>query len=1565
MNRNRTHEKTEAAACRPFEWKRATFFALAFITATLICIAGARADFGSWGDAPDSSASAWGPYTLNFSGEGTSDVYSGYDYDWIKFQINQPAEVTLTLTNLNRTSYLQLSGYFGWDLAPTSTTVTLAPGTYYVGVAAGANAWFSTTRYRLTITAVYGTACYADDDGDGYGDPADVVYTASCAAGRVENDDDCDDTNPARWSGALDICDGIDNDCDGTTDEDCATYYKDSDGDGYGDPGHTASAPATGYVTLSGDCDDDNPAINPGATEVCDGIDNNCDGAVDDLMNWYYPDEDGDGYGGPAGVQMLCSLTGYPGYVDNNLDCDDFDRAIYPGAPERCNSLDDDCDGAIDEGVPVITYYYDYDGDGWGIATNTQTGCTQPAGYVTLSGDCNDNDARIHPGAFDSCDTPLIDENCTEGNADCQTEPVGCSNLADFPLETMLASANPMVEFLFDDSGSMAWEIIYQGTYNGLFYYKYYDRGVRTASVNAVFNTTSDTIQGFWQTQCYEENGLYYNPNYKYTHWPNHSNADPDTPKFTPDGSTTLNMDGDFTSVGIKNAHYFIKSGGSVYLVDLRSTGVRYYSVSYETGSYYYGRVNSITLLAAPPAAIQITRTLAEERQNFANWFQFYRTRQNTAKASILQVINSLHGVRVGIHTINQNNSISISTTGMRYVDTERSTILGFVENIGANDGTPLRVGLKAVGNYFMGNPYKNADGTTVTVASPYAAATAGGECQQAFAIVMTDGYYNDSTSSVGIGNADADTGNPYDGPPFADSYTDTLADVAMYYYKNDLRTNLANLVPANAYDTANHQHLVTYGVCFGLIGTIEPADYPSCPGGGVGSCPSPWPSPGTDEGPGRIDDLYHAAVNGRGRFISAANPLQLVQALQEIMADVTARRGSSASVAVSTQSLREGTLLFQGSYDSSGWKGDLEAFGINPYTAVINPTASWSTATYLDSLSDITAKARNIYTSRFANGDASVSGVAFSYENLSGDQLSTLGADETEQRRIIDFIKGDMSRDLNHGGDFRARRSRMGDIVHSAPVHDQITHTLYVGANDGMLHAVDSLTGVEKFAFIPGHLYEYSRLYRLADPNYKHKYYVDSTPFVRNGLLICGLGKGGKGYFALDVSDPDNFNAADVLWEYPVPDTDPDPATEPDPDMGYSFSRPAIVNSENYGKVVVFGNGYSSTNMKAVLYVIDINDTTGAIEFVQKIDTGVGGGTVCNGLSTPTIIGIGGSLMANIVYAGDLQGNLWKFDLSGDRYNWKVACRDQDGNPAPLFQAKDESGKPQVITSKPAVTRHCSDLGYIVVFGTGQFFAEGDFYDTTIQAAYGIWDWAEAWDYYMTDLGITDISDADVARMRYGYLQAPVSGVRLLSGIEANAMFTSPNPAVDLTMVKQVEVSQSEDTRQTSDNTIYWFSPKRWLMHRAAGEAYTSADGGFHVGWYLQFPGGERVISDPQVRMVLQAGADPEDRLAHSISTTIFMSFVPSVAVCRTGGYSIFNMLNACSGSWLMGEVLDDIYYKPPVLAAPFYVVPDADGDGEPDIANPNVAFPGGPGQPGIVFGGELIGQSNWRILR
>jgi len=260
---------------------------------------------------------------------------------------------------------------------------------------------------------------FPDQDGDGAGN-INAAPTASCGpiAGRVDNDLDCDDLNSFTYSGAPEICDNLDNDCDGTTDEGLPvqTSFEDVDGDGYGDDSTVLidCAVVPGFVTIGGDCAPDDLTINPSAIEVCDGIDQDCDGAVDEgLPSFdYYDDIDSDGFGAGPVVGNSCELP--PDTSTTAGDCDDADETSYPGAIEQCDGLDNDCNNVVDDDVPTTNWYSDSDGDGFG-AGNPIPNCLQPSGTVANLDDCDDADDTVNPDAQEVCD--FIDNDC-DGDLD-------------------------------------------------------------------------------------------------------------------------------------------------------------------------------------------------------------------------------------------------------------------------------------------------------------------------------------------------------------------------------------------------------------------------------------------------------------------------------------------------------------------------------------------------------------------------------------------------------------------------------------------------------------------------------------------------------------------------------------------------------------------------------------------------------------------------------------------------------------------------------------------------------------------------------------------------------------------------------------------------------------------------------------------------------------------------------------------------------------------------------------------------------------------------------------------
>ena len=269
------------------------------------------------------------------------------------------------------------------------------------------------------------TTWYRDGDGDSFGDAGRSVDACDAPSGYVSDGSDCDDGDAGAYPGAAETCDGTDNDCDGSSDEsdavDASTWYGDGDGDGYGNASltQTACTAPSGYIADSSDCDDGDPAIHPGATETCDGDDNDCDGLTDDDdpgvvgAGSFYRDYDGDGYGDAGSSATACSAPS--GYVTDATDCDDRDAAVYPGASETCDGVDNDCDGLTDDDDSAVTggtstWYRDYDGDGYGDVTRGVSACAAPSGYISDYSDCDDYSAAVHPGATEVCDG--VDNDC-------------------------------------------------------------------------------------------------------------------------------------------------------------------------------------------------------------------------------------------------------------------------------------------------------------------------------------------------------------------------------------------------------------------------------------------------------------------------------------------------------------------------------------------------------------------------------------------------------------------------------------------------------------------------------------------------------------------------------------------------------------------------------------------------------------------------------------------------------------------------------------------------------------------------------------------------------------------------------------------------------------------------------------------------------------------------------------------------------------------------------------------------------------------------------------------------
>lgn len=477
------------------------------------------------------------------------------------------------------------------------------------------------------------------------------------------------------------------------------------------------------------------------------------------------------------------------------------------------------------------------------------------------------------------------------------------------------------------------------------------------------------------------------------------------------------------------------------------------------------------------------------------------------------------------------------------------------------------------------------------------------------------------------------------------------------------------------------------------------------------------------------IPDNYHEATN----------PAQLETALDSAFLGAIRTRAAAASVATNSTRLDVDTVVYQARFDSEDWRGELLAFQIEPDGSIGD--LKWDAADHIPPHGS-----RNIFTGW--HDGTSFHGSMFQWNDLTTDQQKYLSYnsagifDDLGEERL-QWLRGDTSNERRFGGDFRNRPvTVMGDVVNSDPYYvgtpdfgynvlpgvEGTSYTafrnhpdylgrqrmLYFGANDGMLHAINADTGQERFTYIPNALYEH--LSALTSPDYDHRYYVDGSPRVGDAyiggqwrtVLIGGLGAGGRSIFALDVTRPDSFGLGNVMWELTHPE------------LGVAIAQPTIARLPDGNWYAIMGNGPESDSGRAQLFLVNLETRQ-----VRLLDTGHGSLGNPNGLMTPIPIDLNGDRITDTIYAADLDGNMWKFDVgSNNPANWDIAFIEA-GIRHPLFTARDASNNRQPITSRPAVGSH-PDGGVMVYFGTGKFFEVGDNIIVTnppVQTFYGIRD--------------------------------------------------------------------------------------------------------------------------------------------------------------------------------------------------------------------------------------------------
>jgi type IV pilus assembly protein PilY1 len=891
-----------------------------------------------------------------------------------------------------------------------------------------------------------------------------------------------------------------------------------------------------------------------------------------------------------------------------------------------------------------------------------------------------------------------------------------------------------------------------------------------------------------------------------------------------------------------------------------------------------------------------------DERQNFANWYSFYRTRNLSAVAGAALAFSELDpSARVAWQSLNScadtsnNNVLPTANCAGWKNNTGSNTINSFsaaghkqkfynwlfqLPTYSAGGGTPLRRATIRAGKYYStsgeGSPYDN----------DFSAANSGEyTCRRNFHVLMTDGIWNDD---VNTGNYDNKDWTGAGALPDATEYNyqqnyarifrgataNTLADIAFNYWATDLRPGLANslISVVNEVDSDNNgladanqvmfwnpknnpatwQHMINYTIGLGLTGFFQGSgltwagdtysgSYSSIKSGFLN-----WPATSTDGG--LVADLWHAAVNSRGEFFSADTPDELVTAFSSVMTQIKKATPSSAALAANSTKAEIGTRVYQAKFGTAKWNGHLYAYDVNPADGSLS-AAVWDAATVVPAHGN-----RNLYT---WNGN---DGVGFQWANLTLDQQTALNtldaANDGGGAQRLAWLRGDPTNEThNPGGVFRSRKIDpwdkdnpadpdhwvLGDIISSDPAYVGVgsqgyhllpngaagqlsyagyvsahkaarTPAIYVGANDGMLHAFRVTDGVELFAVIPNAAFP--NLSQLTDPNYEHRFFVNGSPgsgdaYLNNALshasgwntvVATGLGAGGNSVIAVDATRTDVTSADQFMWEY----------TEAD--MGMTYSQPQIVRLNDGSWAAVFGNGYKTSDGGAYLYLVNLADGS----LIRKITASAALAGTDNGLSTPVLVDANSDMIMDYAYAGDLQGNLWKFDLSDpNAANWTVA----NGGTA-LFVAKDPAGNRQPITVQPTASKE-TNAGFWIFFGTGRYFADEDVKAAEMaktQSFYGIWD----------------------------------------NGVAVPAYANRTDVLVEQTIVTTAVLGGYE-VRATSNNAVVL---------------------GVNVrGWFMDLPGsGERVVS--RAVSVVSNVNPAENRI-------VFVTILPSSDPCDAGGTS------------------------------------------------------------------------------
>jgi type IV pilus assembly protein PilY1 len=883
------------------------------------------------------------------------------------------------------------------------------------------------------------------------------------------------------------------------------------------------------------------------------------------------------------------------------------------------------------------------------------------------------------------------------------------------------------------------------------------------------------------------------------------------------------------------------------------------------------------------------------ERQNFANWYSFYRSRNlATVSAAMIGFSKVPQDYRVAWQALNScmgtnfTNNCRGWDTSRANVDarigpfdgSKRAALWQWLERLPASGGTPLRAAIKRAGDYLSkpgaGSPY--ADDPTATNGLQYTS------CRASYHVLMTDGIWNGDT--VGFGNVDNTSLTLPDGTsyspaaPFMDASANTIADLSFYYWATDLQPGIANtlrafmpyqagLSPTSAEywdprnDPGTWQKMTSIYVGLGLGNSLSsPVQWQGSTFAGTASPATgyqrfkqglaTWPASFSGAGTANVYDLWHGAINSRGAFYSADSPETLVKAFQDLTNRISSREDGASAVSSSSLQVQSDSMMFNTSFSSQRWDGTLRAYRVQS-DGTPEPTVAWSTDTTFNTLVNGGIGSHKVFAKSSSGGlvqllPTTLTSLPAARQTELAAQAAILSATMTapiDAADLVEWVLGDKS-----NSELRRRDRLLGDLITSAPLfeggrdygysvtawtdttkidgkvyaqyvkdkQDTATGrpknpTVYVGSNDGMLHAFNADTGAHRWAYMPSPAF--AKLGKRADPLAGHNWFVDGpivTHDIHDGtnwrtILVASTGAGARGLFALDIT---TATSPTLLWEY-FPDDD---------DLGYVLGEPVIARAQSGEWIVAFGNGYGHPSNKAMLYVL--NASTGAV--LKKIATGEQSTTVGNGLAAPALLYTAGKRLS-YAYAGDLLGNLWRIKLSGaGPSDWSL-----DFGNLPLFTATGPDSKPQPITAKVRIATD-RQLGRMLLFGTGRLITQADPGSNDKQSIYGIRDRPDgAGTATRSDLTEQTIASETTNLRTVSQNASPISGAGWYLDLDGRPSTVGERVTMAVNYMPELSLMTVSTVRPTSAADPCGSNVTSWVMAMSpfSGQGVALFDGG------------------------------------------------------------------------------------------------------------------------------------------